>query len=476
MKSILFVLSMAVCLFAYPIQSEEVNELKVCRLFSDHMVLQQQEEVDIWGEGTSGQTLTLSAGWGKEVVTQTNASGHWKVKLTTPKAGGPYSLTIKSNKSTLVIEDILIGEVWLASGQSNMDLPLKGWLPEDTIVNYKQEIATANYPEIRLLKVPFNISSVPLDSIGGQWIAASPETVGDFSATAYFYARKLYQELHVPIGIIQSSIGGTPAEAWTSKRYLNKLEDSNFQTDLSQKTDKSQINSNTPTVLFNAMIHPLVPFTIKGAIWYQGESNVGRAEQYKRLFPTMIESWRDEWGTEFPFYYVQIAPFLYGASDQKDQSQKLRNAQRYALKLPKTGMAVTLDIGKLKTAHPAHKQEVGDRLARFALANEYGKELVTSGPLYKRVSKSGKKLCVEFDAKSVGSGLVASDKVISGFEIAGADKEFVPAKARIVNNKVEVSSPSVAAPVYVRYAWSDGFAATLFNREGLPAATFTSEE
>jgi sialate O-acetylesterase len=222
------------------------------------------------------------------------------------------------------------------------------------------------------------------------------------------------------------------------------------------------------------MIQPLAPYTIKGVIWYQGESNVGRAEQYKKLFPLMIEDWRTQWGKELPFYYVQIAPFLYSAADQKEQSQKLRDAQRYALKLPKTGMVTTLDIGYLKTAHPPYKQEVGKRLATFALKNEYGeKMLVASGPLYKKTIMKGKELIVEFE--SIGSGLLASNQGLSNFEIAGANKAYVKAEAKIVNNKVVVSSQSVAVPVYVRYAWSDGSSASLFNKEGLPAATFTNE-
>ncbi len=660
MKSFFCFTAMLFCLFAYS-QPAVKKALKVSRLFSDHLVLQQQEKVDLWGQSSPGQKLIISASWGKQASTTADANGKWKIKLATPKAGGPYTINIKTSDSTIVINDVLIGEVWLASGQSNMDIPLKGWPPGDTILNSKQEISEADYPNIRFLKVPFSMSASPIDSTGGKWLAASPQTAGDFSAAAYFYARKLHQELNVPIGIIQSTIGGTPAEAWTSKEYLAKLRDfdkkievlgnlqnsteswfkkwptqevpktdeqwqsisfsdlaaakSNYddskwitiklpgrfdllnpgefdgamwfrkefiveditadyvlkigaiddmdatyingkkigglagqraanapremiipksllvkgkntisiraidnggpgaisgqmtisnnkgadisiegnwkcrlvaeiykgkfytydlQTNVSERPDISQLNSNSPTVLFNAMINPLVPYTIKGVIWYQGESNVGRAEQYKRLFPIMIEDWRDKWGYEFPFYFVQLAPFIYSAPDQKEQSQKLRNAQRYALKLPKTGMVTTLDIGYLKTAHPPYKQEVGNRLARFALANDYGKKMIASGPLYKKVSSSGNKLIIEFE--SIGSGLLASDKGLTNFEIAGADKVYVPAQAKIVNNKVVVSSPSVAAPVYVRYAWSDSSAATLFNKEGLPASTFTSED
>jgi len=656
-------MAMAFGLSAFSAQSGVNKELKVNPLFADHMVLQRQSAVDFWGECCPGQKLKLSASWGKTATTTADTHGKWKVKLATPKAGGPYTLIIATADKTIAIKDVLIGEVWLASGQSNMDISVSGGLPNDTIYNSKFEIEHANYPNIRLLKVPFNISTSEIDSIGkSAWIAASPQTVGGFSATAYFYARKLYQELHIPIGIIQSSIGGTPAEAWTSKESLVKIGDFNktidglgklqntinkwydkctyqavpqsdddwkniqlydqaaaqpkyndskwetmklpgrfdrlssgdfdgvmwlrrkfvveditadyvlkvgsvddmdetyingqkvgglmgggfantgremaipasllvkgvntiairaidtggpgfvngpivltskkgdvslegewkarliaenvsgkfysfgLQANLSERPNISLLNSNSPAVLFNAMIHPLIPYTIKGVIWYQGESNVGRAEQYKRLFPLMIQDWRSRWGYEFPFYYVQIAPFLYDAADQKNQSQKLRNAQRYALQLPKTGMVVTLDIGKLSTAHPAFKQDVGHRLARFALANEYGKKQVTSGPLYKKVTVTGHKLTIQFDPKTVGSGLKASSEELAGFEVAGKDKVYVPAHAEIVDNNIIVGSSLIIKPVYVRYAWSDGFAATLYNKEGLPASTFSSEE
>jgi sialate O-acetylesterase len=448
------------------------KQLAVSSLFTDHMVLQRGTKVNFWGESVPGERLTVFSGWGKQVSVVAGSDGKWKVKLTTPDAGGPYMITIKSKLKTIMINDVLIGEVWLASGQSNMDIPLKGWPPGDTIQNSAREISNADHPEIRFMKIPFKVSAVPLDSVGGKWIAASSTTAGDFSATAYFFALKLYHELHVPIGIVQSSIGGTPAEAWTSKGYLEKLGD--FNEAIDNLNQLSRLNSNSPTVLFNAMINPLIPYTFKGVIWYQGESNVGRAEQYKRLFPLLIEDWRNKWGYQLPFYYVQLAPHVYTAPDQKEQSQKLRDAQRYALILPKTGMVTTLDIGYLKTAHPPYKQEVGDRLARFALANEYKRNLVSSGPIYEKATISGNTLVVEF--KSVGSGLHASANGLTGFEIAGVDKAWYPAWATIINNKVVVSCPTVADPVYVRYAWSDFSGASLFNKELLPAGTFTSEK
>lgn len=454
-----------------------IPKLRVSHLFSDHIVLQQKAKVNIWGWASPGQKVQVTGTWGKKAAAVTGEDGKWKVKLSTPAAGGPYQVIIQTTESTIEIKDVLIGEVWLASGQSNMDIPLKGWPPGDTIFNSAQEIKNADYQAIRFMKVPFGVSTTPWDSVGGKWVASSPETAGGFSAAAYFFAVQLYKKLKVPVGIIQSSIGGTPAEAWTSKSYLTKIKDFNQKIE-EQDTGRRnplKINSNSPTVLFNAMINPLIPYTIKGIIWYQGESNVGRAEQYKRLFPNLIEDWRDKWGETLPFYYVQLAPNNYKAVDQHEQGQKIRAAQNYGLKLPKTGMVSTLDIGYFKTSHPPHKQEVGERLARFAFKNEYGdKNLVASGPIFKKVSTAGNNLIVEFNG--VGSGLIASDNGLDNFEIAGKDSVYVKAQARIENNKVIVSNPAINSPVFVRYAWGDTNIATLFNKEGLPAATFSSED
>ncbi len=477
MRTFLFFLALTLGLSANCSTPEQQRTLNVSRLFSDHMVLQQKAKVNIWGWAPVGQKVQVVGTWGKSISTITGIDGKWKVKLLTPAAGGPYEISIQTKDSTIQIKDVLIGEVWLASGQSNMDIPLKGWPPGDTIFNSAQEIKRANYPSIRFMKVPFGVSTIPLDSVGGKWVASSSGTAGDFSATAYFFAVQLHKKLKVPIGIIQSSIGGTPAEAWTSKGYLNKIGDFNSKIDEQDPSRQppAKINSNSPTVLFNAMINPLIPYIIKGIIWYQGESNVGRAQQYKRLFPNLIEDWRNKWGEELPFYYVQLAPNIYNAADQHEQGQKLRDAQNYGLKLPKTGMVSTLDIGYFKTSHPPFKQQVGERLARFAFKNQYGdKNSVASGPIFKKVTTSGNKLIVEFNG--IGSGLVALANRLENFEIAGNDSVYVKADAKIENNKVILSSSKISAPLFVRYAWGDTKIATLFNKEGLPAATFSSEK
>jgi sialate O-acetylesterase len=477
MKNYLVLFFIAIHVAAYAISPKPTQQLRISQLFSDHVVLQQKTKVNIWGWASPGQKVQVSGTWNKQAIAIADSDGKWKVKLSTPTAGGPYLVSVSTTESKLEIKDVLIGEVWLASGQSNMDIPLKGWPPGDTIFNSAQEIKNADYSAIRFMKVPFGVSATPLDSVKGKWVASSPATAGDFSAAAYFFAVQLHKKLKVPIGIIQSSIGGTPAEAWTSKGYLTKIGDFNkkIEEQDTARRNTPKINSNSPTVLFNAMINPLIPYSIKGIIWYQGESNVGRAEQYKRLFPNLIEDWRDKWGEVLPFYYVQLAPNNYKAADQHEQGQKIRAAQNYGLKLPKTGMVSTLDIGYFKTSHPPHKQEVGERLARFAFKNEYGdRNLVASGPVFKKVSKSGSNLIVEFDG--IGSGLVASAQGLNNFEIAGEDSVFVKADAKIIKDKVIVNNQAVINPVFVRYAWGDTLVATLFNKEGLPAATFTSEK
>ena len=639
--------------------------ISVSSLFSDHIVLQQKENVAIWGRAAVGEQVKVSGSWGDETTTVSDANGNWKLKLKTPSAGGPYQLNIISTKKNIQINDVLIGEVWLASGQSNMEMPLKGWPPRDLIANSAQEIANAKYPNIRVFDVPNVYSLNEEKSVKGDWQVCTPETAAtyNFSASAYFFARRLHQELNIPIGIINSTWGGTPAESWTSKGQLKNLgdfdeviaaiedpererqtqkwysrwetinvpsdakdwetidlndlylaepnfDDTNWETiklpgnidapngqDLNgafwvRKTIKindissdytfvsgpvddtdavffngkkiggmvNSYNKNrnytisksllqngnntiairiidtggpgsingemkltngkqtisiegdwkyifiaelyqnkiyvydigkmkklkrpnillanawTPSALYNAMIHPLVPYNIKGAIWYQGESNVGRAEQYRRLFPAMIKDWRQQWKDDFPFYFVQIAPFNYQNSlnPMLDKSQKLRDAQRHTLSLEKTGMVVTLDIGDNENIHPANKQDVGKRLAGLALANDYGKNIIASGPLYKRQVIKRKKIFLEFDF--VGSGLMSKDVQLVGFEIAGADKKFVAAEAKISGDKIKVCAKEISKPKYVRYGWRDQSEASLFNKEGLPASSFTTED
>ena len=655
----------------------ESKALELPAIFGDNMVMQQKAEAAIWGKASSGEEIKITSSWGEAKTLKAKGSGEWMTKLKTPEAGGPYEIKIKGKDSEILFVNILIGEVWVCSGQSNMEMPLIGWPPRDTIKNSAKEIKNADYPEIRLFTVAKSVSAEPREDCKGSWAECSPETAKNFSATAYFFGREIHKKLGVPIGLIHTSWGGTPAESWTAPKYLGKVEGfSDFVANLDKLSlqeneyvnwlsshpviepeseddrsgkevcfgdtncphpnfDDSQwkemalptlwesvelgvfdgvvwfrkevnipkgwlgsdlmlelgpiddiditffngekvggyegmgfwtverkykipsnlvkegrnviavrvidlqggggiygqeaqmkiypskgknvepiklsglwkylpvaqyreenfyvfgaekndlyaarpdfkgITSSTPTTLYNAMIAPIVPYGIKGAIWYQGESNVGRHEQYEKLFPAMIESWRAAWKLgKFPFYFVQIAPYIY---DDKDDavSAKLREAQTETmLSVPNTGMAVTLDIGDVDNIHPPNKQDVGKRLALWALAKDYGKEdIVYSGPVFKEMVKKGSRLTLHFD--HIGSGLLVKGDTLRGFKVSEEDSVFVDAEAYINGKTVILYSKEAYDPVAARYAFTNGSEATLFNREGLPASSFRTDD
>ena len=662
--------SLVLVLFFLPLftlQGQNTTDsLELNPLFSDHMVLQQKSNVKLWGTSVPTNEITVTSSWGKKVNTIVDKAGNWSVSLETPTAGGPYNIQIQSESYQRIIKDVLIGEVWLASGQSNMEMTLLGWPPNDIINNAEEEIAKSSNENIRMFNVMKQISVNPSKDITGNWKISSPYETKHFSASAYFFAKELYKKLKIPIGIIHSSWGGTPAESWTSKKTIDTFDElkkikhfistsSEYQSELrwfSQfqqleipKTDEQWLNFNlnddnaakpsfddsewkemhlpgiydnninggefdgavwfrkkifiedvttdyiltigavddmdetyvnghkvggligigywnkkrvfkipksilkkgvnsialraidlegrgkilapmtlsaknniqislsgdwkykivaelrnkkfhvygfdvmdfgtrivtkklnpgVPTVLYNGMINPLVPYTIKGAIWYQGESNVGRADQYQKLFPAMIKDWREKWNYDFPFYYVQIAPFQYNINKDpySDKSQKLREAQRHTLKLKNTGMVVTLDIGNFNNIHPSNKQEVGTRLARLALYNDYDIDIIPYGPIFQGLKADGDKLILEF--LNPGSKLVSKGDLL-GFEIAGLDKKYVFANAQIIDNTIELKNDSIKNPVYARYGWRDKAVPSLFNLEGLPASSFIHEE
>jgi len=463
-----------------------VADVKLPAVLGSNMVMQRETEVKVWGWADPGEKITLGTTWQSFPIKPTTADkdGKWKITVRTPDAGGPYKITVKG-KNTITLENILIGEVWLASGQSNMEMPLAKVSGAYTGINdAAKEIAAANYPEIRLFQVGNFSSKEPLDDIGPgismygvpvsdcKWKACSPETISTFSSTAYFFARKLYKDLGVPVGIINSSWGGTNAEFWTPAEGLEKL---GYTNELKQAADSPQNPKGTiPTRLYNGMIHPLRNFTIKGAIWYQGEGNSSRANKYCDLFSTMITSWRTVWGQgDFPFYFVQIAPYEYYGP--KNPSQYLREAQMKTLSLKNTGMAVISDISNSKKIHPKNKQDVGKRLALWALAKDYGKtNIVYSGPIYKSMKVEGDKIRLSFD--HAGSGLATRDgKEISHLTIAGADKKFVEAKGVIDGDTVIVSAEGVSKPVAVRYGWSNTAMPNLENKAGLPASSFRTD-
>lgn len=628
---------------ALTLTAQTLADVTLPAVIADNMVLQRQAQCSLWGWADPGEKINVKASWqwffGKS--TTADSDGKWKVSIKTPKAGGPHTITIKA-ANTITLEDILIGEVWICSGQSNMEMGMT------MINNAAEEVAQANYPDIRLFDVTHAISAQPRKDVIGNWVQCSPEaakthgTWGGFSATAYYFGRKLHKELNIPIGLIATTWGGTPAQSWTSSEMLltmpdfadqvkglssndamknviqkyekamktidpgtnekwfrPQLDDSTWKTidlpslfenteignfngivwyrknidipddiagkdmtislgpiddldvtyfndtkiggmniwnqnrnykipgelvrsgtniiavrahdtggpggfagtapqmylqagdkkiplagkwrykvsvnqrNIPQKpvTTPDGVNHKTPTSLYNGMIHPLTPLTIRGAIWYQGESNAIAPKQYQTLFPNMIKSWRNAWNLgDFPFYYVQIAPYNYG----KTNSAFLREAQLMTLSTPNVGMAVTMDISNIYDIHPKNKLDVGERLALWALAKDYGqKNLVYSGPVYKSMKIEGDKIRLTFDY--TGSGLIAKDGPLSHFTIAGADKKFVPATATIEDDTIVVSSNKVPTPKAVRFAFTNKDEPNMANKEGLPASSFRTD-
>jgi sialate O-acetylesterase len=455
-------------------------DVKLPAIFADHMVLQQKTEAPVWGWADADEEVTVSLGEAK-TTTKAGADGKWKVKIATPAAGGPHELLVKG-KNEIKLTDVLVGEVWLASGQSNMEWTVRA------SSNATDEIKAGNHPHIRMIKVGRNPSEKPLedfefvpipkDATSG-WAIASPETVAYFSAVGFYFARKLNAELGVPVGIVSTNWGGTMADAWTSREAL-EADPEWFGPILERSKEFKKDNPNQASVLYNSMIAPLVPLAIRGAIWYQGESNVSRAEQYSKLFPAMIADWRKAFGQgDYPFLFVQLAPYQYGRGQNVSNTGQLAELWDAQLKTlsasPNTGMAVTTDITTIGDIHPPNKQDVGLRLALWALGTTYGKQdLVYSGPLYDSMAVEDSKIRITF--KHVGGGLVAhGDKPLSHFQIAGEDQKFVPAEAKIDGETIVVSSPDVPKPVAVRFAWDDIAEPNLLNKAGLPASPFRTD-
>ncbi|MDR1518008.1 MAG: sialate O-acetylesterase [Dysgonamonadaceae bacterium] len=458
-------------------------EVKLPHIFGDNMVIQRDKTVKIWGWADKGEKVSVSF-LQQTKSTKADKAGNWSVTLQATAYGGPYTLKVSGKKNEIVLNNVLVGDVWLCSGQSNMEMPVNGW---GKVYDFEKEIANANYPEIRHFLVEKNISDKPLDDMNGVWKVCSPQTVSEFTATGYFFARKLYQELGIPIGILHSSWGGTGIETWTSAGTFDQLpqlfrdqyKDKDIKGDF--ETFKKE-NNNSPnayySLLYNAMINPVIQFSIKGAIWYQGEHNAGQAYNYRTLFPTLIKDWRAKWGDDFPFYWVQLANYMAKDNEPAESGwAALREAQTMTLSLPNTGQAVITDIGDGADIHPRNKQDVGLRLALIALNKTYGKKsVVYSGPTFKSMEIKGNDAVITFD--NIAKGLVCTNKYgyVEGFAIAGADNKFHWAKAYIEGNKVVVSSDKVAKPVAVRYQWSNNPDVNLFNSEGLPAGAFKTDE
>lgn len=453
-------------------------QIQMGPLFSDDMILQRESQVPIWGLASPNEKVTVLSSWNNKTTSTTaDNDGNWNVKIETPQAGGPYQLNISSSNSVLNYSNVLIGEVWIASGQSNMQMALFGGGKEPVLGSIDM-IAQSKNTNIRLFTVKLSSSETPIKQLKGQWLVSSPANSSGFSAVAYSFANYLNKVLNIPIGIINTSWGGSPAEAWTDKKTL----DFNFEKSEIRNNHKDKAVHHNPSGLFNAMIHPLIPFKIRGIIWYQGEANVGRANNYTKLMNNMIDGWRLNWNQgSFPFYFVQIAPNGAGGKKNKSDQAYLREAQMMTMmQTENTGMAVTMDIGSEFTVHPPEKILVGKRLAYWALVKDYGiKGISFSGPIYKSLTIKGDKIIVNFDYAQ--NGITSYNEPLLGFEISGPDRVFYPANAKVIRDygsnrsKLEVSSESVKKPVAVRYGWKNYLKGNLYNTQGLPASSFRSD-
>ena len=450
----------AVLLFI-SLQISKAN-ISLPEIFSDNMVLQQKSDVIFWGWAKPGEKVAIIADWMKEEITVLGSvQGKWKITMKTPDAGGPFNIYIKG-QNEIVLKNVLIGEVWLCSGQSNMEMSAQ-W----GIDNGEEEIKNANYPEIRLFTVNTSTSLYPQDHFSGKWSVCTPEVMKSFSAIGYFFARKLNKELGVPIGIINSRWGGTPAESWMPEDATQK---DDFLREAAAKQKTVPWGPVEPARIYNAMISPMIQFHIAGVLWYQGEANTINGYAYKEMLSALIGSWRSKWGYDFPFYFAQIAPYKYG---NPFEGVIVRDAQRKALVVPNTGMAVLSDLCDTLNIHPKDKQDAALRLAYLALNRYYKKGLPEdSGPLYKDITIDKNKAIISFDHCE---GLYVKGDKLSYFEIAGSDKIYYPAEAKIKSQQVIVQSKKVKVPVAVRFAWRNTAVPNLYNGANLPASCFITQ-
>jgi sialate O-acetylesterase len=438
-------------------------------LVGDNMVLQQQSVVSLWGKAKARAAVAVTTSWdGKKYTAQSAADGSWRIRVSTPAAGGPFTISL-SDGEAMLLKNILIGEVWVCSGQSNMSMPMIGY-KNQPIKDSNAELLLANNPNLHLFTVSRTAKRTPQDDVVGKWVVASPGTARVFSAIGFEFGTILERSLHVPIGVIHSSWGGTPIEAWMSEGSLQAFSHAKIV----PPSDTGKVLQKNPAVLYNGMIHPLLSYGIRGFLWYQGEANTGSYARYDSLMKTMITDWRAQWGQgNLPFYYVQIAPYSY--PNREGNSAYLREAQLRVMKqVPEVGMAVALDVGEEHYIHPPNKAEVSKRLAYWALAKTYGWQgLAYSGPVYDTMRIDGNKVQLTFSYAT--NGLSAMGKELTGFEIAGEDRIFHPAQAEINADGVVVTSGQVQKPVAVRYAFKDWVIGSLFNVEGLPASSFRTD-
>jgi|WetSurMetagenome_2_1015567.scaffolds.fasta_scaffold09092_2 sialate O-acetylesterase len=443
---------------------QSFGQIKLPSIFSDNMVLQQKSEATLWGWGEPGSQIKVTGSWNNDTVKALiNNQSEWKVKLKTPAAGGPFTISIKSNDE-VVLKNIMAGEVWICSGQSNME-----WSADSKINNAVEEVKNANYPNIRFFHVKKMGSDAPQNNCFAAWEECTPVTMRSFSAIGYFFGRHLHQNLNIPVGIIEVAWGGTPAEVWVK---ADRIESDPLLQACAAKLETYNWWPSKAGVVYNGMIAPIVPFRIAGAIWYQGEGNTNNPESYRKLFRTLIENWRQDFGNDFPFYFVQIAPFAYG---QNTRSALIREMQMQSMDIPKTGMVVVSDlVDDVKNIHPQNKQDVGKRLANWALAETYSvKDLVYKHPQYESMKLEKSKIRISFT--NAAKGLAVHGDEIRWFEIAGADQVFMPAKVKIEGNTVLVWAKELKTPVAVRFSFSNDAIGNLFSQEGLPVAPFRTD-
>ena len=466
-----FVILSFACWFFAVFAYEARADIKLPAIFGDNMILQQQSQVAVWGWSKANATVSVACSWDKKTYNaKSDANGAWRVKIATPAASfTPYTLTISDGKA-VTVGNILIGEVWLCSGQSNMEMPMKGFRNEP-IADGGEAIATSANNGIRCFTVNKISKASPQDDCIGNWEIASPQNTPNFTATGYFFARLLNQALNVPVGLLHSSWGGSRIEAWMTANSLKDIPEK----PIPASDADIKIQNGTPTVLYNGMLHPVLGYGMRGAIWYQGESNRDEPALYVKMFDAMVREWRNLWGIgEFPFYYCQIAPYNYGGGTN---SGYIREAQAKGMvTTPNTGMAVLMDAESPNSIHPPKKRDAGERMALWALAKTYGMEKIHyRSPEVVNIEIEGRLAILTFDVAE--PGLTTHGKEIMNFTIAGKNMSFCPAKAACYANKVYLFSPLVAEPVAVRYCWDDTSATEIFTVEGnLPLSSFRTDD
>jgi Domain of unknown function (DUF303). len=449
-------------------------KVQLTSIWGDNMVLQQNSELQFFGTATPGKNVVVKPYWSKSKSSViSDASGKWSLKLRTPSAGGPYKISI-SDGEELLLNNVLIGEVWFCSGQSNMEMPVKGFRGQP-VYGCQPYIAAANPQRpIRLFTVKRDWSTTPKDNVEGHWSENTPEDVSLFSAAAYFFGEQLQKTLGIPVGLIHCSWSASKIEAWMDKETLSQIPEVNLSV-LNNK--EFSYPNGTPTLLHNAMVKPLEGFPVKGVIWYQGEANSNNPALYKKLFPALVSQWRTFFRSpDMPFYYVQIAPWQSGGKDLLDWAWFRQCQLELMNEVPNVGMVTTTDAGSEKFIHPPYKIKVGERLAYWALAKTYGiKGISYSGPIYKSCRMNGKLLEITFDYGT--DGMTPENEELKGFEIAGSDGNFLPAHAEIINgtSRVKVWNNSVSVPSEVRYCFRNYVEGNLCNNVGIPASPFRAE-